>query len=272
VRELKHEREPDGVGEAEQREFTARYRALLAHDGMRASRNHPGVSHQNGDVESAHRQFKRALDQALRLRGHRDFNDRAAYERFLSELVRQRNATRSVRFEHERVVLQPLPAEAPFVTRELSVRVNRFSLIRVLADVYSVPSRLIGAKVKVRVHAEHLEVYHATVHVLTLARLIGPQRSRIDYRHVIWSLVRKPGAFMAYKYREEMFPSLTFRRAFDALERAVPAHAVPQYLRLLHLAASTAESAVAAALQHLLAEGQVPSFDACRCCRRPPRT
>lgn len=263
VRELKRERErePD---DDEQREFTPRYRALLEHYGMRASRNHPGVSHQNGDVESAHRQFKRALDQALRLRGHRNFSDRAAYERYLDELARQRNLTRSARFEQERALLAPLPAEPPFVMRELSVRVNRFSLIRVLANVYSVPSRLIGAKVKVRVHAERLEVYHGTVHVLTLSRLIGRDRSRIDYRHVIWSLVRKPGAFMAYKYREEMFPSLIFRRAFDALERAVPAQAIPQYLRLLHLAASTAESAVAGALERLLEQGQVPSFDACR--------
>jgi hypothetical protein len=169
-----------------------------------------------------------------------------------------------VRFEQERVLLQALPAEPALLARELQVRVNRFSLIRVLANVYSVPSRLIGAKLKVQVHAQVLDIYHGTVHVLTLQRLMGRQRSRIDYRHVIWSLVRKPGAFMAYKYREEMFPSLVFRRAYDALERALPAKAIPQYLRLLHLAASTSESEVAAVIERLLAEGEVPSFDACR--------
>ena len=47
---------------------------------------------------------------------------------------------------------------------------------------------------------------------LACERLVGRNLHRIDYRHVIWSLVRKPGAFARYVYREEMFPSLVFRR------------------------------------------------------------
>ncbi|MET0658840.1 MAG: IS21 family transposase [Steroidobacteraceae bacterium] len=247
-----------------ERDFTESYRAVLAHFGMSSSTNHPGASHQNGDVESAHGQFKRALDQSLRLRGHRDFRDRGAYETYLQELVRRRNATRTARFEEERQLLLPLPATPLEPPRELQVRVNRFSLIRVLANTYSVPSRLIGARLKVRCRAETLELYHGAAHLLSLPRLRGRQRQRIDYRHLIWSLIKKPGAFMRYKYREEMFPSLVFRQAFDALDRCMPSVAIGEYLRLLHLAASTSEAEVAEAIGRLLDDRQAPTFASVR--------
>lgn len=252
------------LGREGRRDFTAAYRALLEHYGMLGSTNHPGESHQNGDVESAHRQFKRALDQALRVRGSRDFASRGTYEQFLAELVRKRNVTRAARFAAEREQLRPLPPAPLLPCKEGVVRVNRFSLIRVQGNAYSVPSRLIGAKLRVRIRAETLELYHGVNLVLRLPRLIGRNRARIDYRHVIWSLVRKPGAFMAYRYREEMFPTLVFRRAFDALQQQLPAKAVREYLRVLHLAASSSESEVGAALERLLAEARLPGFDACR--------
>jgi hypothetical protein len=111
----------------------------------------------NGDVEQSHFRFKQAVDQALRVRGSRDFAERGAYERFLAEFIRQRNLTRAQRFEAERAGLRALPATPLDFTRELSARVSRFSLIRVLHNHYSVPSRLIGASLKVRVRSESLE-------------------------------------------------------------------------------------------------------------------
>jgi transcriptional regulator with XRE-family HTH domain len=252
------------LGKDKKREFTQAYQALIGHYGMSASSNYPGESHQNGDVESAHHQFKVALDQALRVRGHRDFRNRAAYENFLSELVRRRNATRGVRFATEREHLRPLPPAPLMPCKELLVKVNRFSLVRVQGNVYSVPSRLIGAKLRVRIRAEELEIYHSATLTLRLPRLVGRQRQHIDYRHLIWSLARKPGAFMAYKYREEMFPSLVFRQAFDVLQRAMPSRAAREYLRVLHLAASTSEVEVSQALAAMLASAELPTFDACR--------
>lgn len=155
----------------------------------------------------------------------RDFGTRSDYEHFLGELVRQRNLTRTQRFEADRAALRPLPA-APFdFTRELSVRVSRFSLVRVLNNHYSVPSRLIGATLKARIRSERLDLYHGAAHLLTLPRLTGRNQRRIDYRHLIWSLVRKPGAFAAYCYRDELFPTTTFRRAYDALLAATPTKA-----------------------------------------------
>lgn len=183
-------------------EFTANYRGLLNHYGMQPSANTAGCANQNGDVEQSHFRFRTAVDQALRVRGSREFDDRTAYERFLSDLVRSRNLTRTLRFEADRAALRPLPAAPLDFTRELTVRVSRFSLIRVLNNHYTVPSRLIGASVKVRVRSETLELHHGTAHVLTLPRLIGRNQRRIDYRHLIRSLLRKPGAFANYCYRE----------------------------------------------------------------------
>ena len=77
-----------------------------------------------------------------------------------------------------------------------------------------------------------------------MPRLLGHGQHRIDYRHVIWSLVRKPGAFAHYRYRDDLFPSLAFRRAYDALCASRPQRADREYVRLLHLAASTSESEV----------------------------
>lgn len=245
-------------------EFTQNYRALLAHYGMQPAANTAGLAHQNGDVEQAHFRFKQAVDQALRVRGSRDFADRAAYERFLAELVRQRNLTRGQRFESERAALRLLPAAPLDFTRELTVRVSRFSLIRVLLNHYSVPSRLIGATLKVRVRAETLELYHGPVSVVKLPRLSGRNQHRIDYRHLIWSLVRKPAAFASYCYREELFPTTVFRRAYDCLVEAKPTQADGEYLRLLHLAASTGEGEVELALGLLLEAKRTPSFEAVR--------
>ena len=252
------------LGPNKKREFTEAYQALIGHYGMTGSTNHPGVSHQNGDVESSHHQFKVAVDQALRVRGHRDFRDRSAYENFLAEIVRRRNATRATRFAAEQEHLRPLPAAPLLPAKELLVKVNRFSLIRVQGNVYSVPSRLIGSVLRVRIRAEELEVYRGPTLAMRLPRLIGRERQRIDYRHVIGSLIRKPGAFMAYKYREEMFPSLLFRRAFDRLQAEIPSSAVREYLRILHLAASTSEAEVVLALQELMDRGELPTIEACR--------
>lgn len=245
-------------------EFTRNYLGLLGHYGMQPSANTAGCANQNGDVEQSHHRFKQAVDQALRVRGHRDFADRAAYERFLAELVRARNLTRSERWAAEQVTLRALPAAPLDFTRELTVRVSRFSLIRILNNAYSVPSRLIGATLKVRVRAETLELYHGTARVITLPRLVGRNQHRIDYRHLIWSLVRKPGAFASYCYREELFPTTVFRQAYDRLLETRPTQADREYLRVLHLAASTSEAEVELALRLCLEAGQVPAFDTVR--------
>ena len=106
--------------------------------------------------------------------------------------------------------------------------------------------------------------------LLTLPRLLGSQQHRIDYRHLSWSLVRKPGAFAHYRHRDDLFPSVVFRQAYDALSHSAPGRAEREYVRILHLAASTVECEVEAALTLLLEHQQLPLFDTFRDLVRPP--
>ena len=247
-----------------ERHYTERYQALMDHYQMRPSTNTPGEAHENGDVEQSHFRFKDALDQALRLRGSRDFADRAAYLRFVAGLVRLRNQTRQVRWVEERERLAPLPSLPLDPVQELRVSVSRFSTIRVLRNTYSVPSRLIGHTLTARVRAETIELYLGATRLETLPRLRGQQQQRIDYRHLIGSLVRKPGAFAQYRYRDELFPSLLFRQTYDALCRTHPQRADQSYLRILQLAATQSEVEVETALALLLEAGTTPTHEVVR--------
>jgi hypothetical protein len=247
-----------------ERHYTQRYLALMQHYDLQLSTNQPGEAHENGDVEQAHHRFKEAVDQALRLHGSRDFPDRAAYTRFLQDLVRRRNLTRQVRWAEERAQLRPLPTRPLEPTQDLRIAVSRFATIRVLRNLYSVPARLIGHTLLVRVRAETLDLYLGASCLLTIPRLRGQGQHHIDYHHIIDSLVRKPGAFAQYRYRDELFPSLLFRRAYDQLAAQLPQRADQHYVRILHLAASTAESEVEAALSLLWETDTTPTIDAVR--------
>jgi hypothetical protein len=147
--------------------------------------------------------------------------------------------------------------------RDETAKVSRESTIRVMHNTYSVPSRLKGEQVKVRVFDNRLEVLYGGKQQLTLERLLGRFKHRIDYRHVIWSLVLKPGAFPRYRYREELFPSLVFRQAYDTLNDELGSgyEADLEYLRILRQAAAVSESDVETALELLLADGEAPLAD-----------
>src|SRR5713226_6113371 len=134
-------------------DWTKRYHALMAHYGMLPTWNNLHVAHENGDVEQSHFRFKEAVDQALRVRASRDFPSRAAYDRFLQDLIRNRNLKRSERFAREQEALHPLPTTPLAPGQEVRVTVSRFSTIHLKGNVYSVPSRLIDTSVLVRVRA-----------------------------------------------------------------------------------------------------------------------
>ncbi len=249
---------------SDREEWTERYQALMAHYGMQPTWNNTGIAHENGDVEQAHHRFKQAVDQALRARGSRDFTDRSAYQHFLQTLVSKRNQTRAQRWALEKEHLHPLPLTPLAPCKELRVTVTRFSTIQILGNTYSVPSRLIGSHLLIRVRAETLEGYVGTSHAFTLPRLLGKQQHRITYQHIIWSLVRKPGAFAAYRYRDDLFPTTIFRFAYDRLVSGRAKRADHEYVRILHLAASTCEAEVETALTLLLEAERLPTFDAVR--------
>jgi hypothetical protein len=205
---------------SDEREFTERYTGLLDYYGIEGEKIQPEEPNENGDAEQAHRRFKEAVEQALLLRGGRDFASREAYQRFLDELVAGRNAGRRKRLDEELPRLRRLPERRRESYKRLSVTVGRGSLIRVDRNTYSVPSRLIGERVEVRLYVEHVEVWYAQREVERFARLRGRKKHAVNYRHIIDWLVRKPGAFESYVYREDLFPTSRFRMAYDALRQS----------------------------------------------------
>ena len=241
------------------RALNARYESVLDHYGVESTRTNPRSSHENGVVEQGHRRLKSAMCQALILRGSRDFESEEEYAAFVRRVVDRRNSLSDSKLDRERRHLLPLPAVPipDYVTYR--VRVRKWSTIRVANRTYSVPSRLVGMEVAVRLYADHVEVYYKGHPVERMERVHGAGEARIDYRHIIGSLVRKPGAFARYRYREQMFPTPSFRLAYDALCGWRGERADVEYVRILHLAATTMESEVDRALVRLLESGL--SFD-----------
>ena len=244
-------------------EFTSRYRGLMDYYGLEGRKIQAASPNENGDVEQSHNRLKRAVDQALMLRGSRDFADRSEYASFLKGIFKQLNAGRRGRFEEELGVLRRLPERRLDACKRLNVRVTGGSTIRVNHNVYSVDSRMIGESVDVRLYVEHLEVWYAQRKVESIARLRGEGKHRIEYRHIIDWLVRKPGAFENYRYRDDLFPTSRFRMAYDALRRRhAQQRASREYLRILQLAATENERRVDDALRMLICENERITADA----------
>lgn len=245
-------------------EFTARYNALLRHYSLVGRKTNAESPHENGDVEQRHYRFKNALDQELMLRGSRDFTDRAEYTEFLRHLFRRLNAGRAGRLAEELAVLRSLPPRRLEAMKRERARVSVASTIRVNHNTYSVNSRLIGEQVEVHLHSEHLDVYYGGQKVETMPRLRGENGHLIQYRHIIDWLVKKPGAFDNYRYRDALFPTHRFRMAYDQLreQSATERSAAKAYLAILQLAAQTSQGAVDRALERLLAHARLVSAEA----------
>jgi hypothetical protein len=246
------------------RDLTQRFRHVLEHYGLTSTRIRPGEGHENGVAEQANDRLKSRLEQALVLRGSRDFARLGDYQSFIDEIVGRLNGRLGERVEQDREQLRPLPPAAIPSYTSFACTVRRWSTIRLGNRTYSVPSRLIGHRLEARQHPDVVEVYYRGRPIETMARLRGDRDHRIDYRHVIWSLVRKPGAFARYRYREDLFPSLTFRRAYDALRERRGERADIEYVRILHLAASTMEADVERVLCRVLEAGTPFDYAAVR--------
>ena len=238
---------------SDSREFTVRYQGLMNHYNLEMEKIQPRHANENGDVESLHGHFKTAVDQALMMRGSRDFADLDDYVSFLETVADGRNAGRQKRLAEEHAVLRGLPADRTESFRQVRALVNSGSLIQVLGNTYSVHSRLIGEHVNVRVYADHLEIWYAQKRVDQFPRLRGRGKHRVNYRHIIDWLVRKPGAFENYRYREDLFPTSHFRMAYDTLcDRRSKHAATKDYLEILRLAAYESEAVVEEVLRRLL--------------------
>jgi hypothetical protein len=244
------------------KEFATQYRDLLAHYGAKGHRINARKPHENGDVESSHGHFKDALDQALRLRGNRDFANTDDYMLFVRQLTARRNASRQSRFVEEVATLEPLPPQRRSTCTSVLLTVNPDCVIRVKRNSYSIGSKYIGLQLEVQIHQDHLELWYRGECVEQLPRQFGCGKEAIDFRHVIDSLIRKPGAFVNYKYVNHMYPTTRFRMAYDQLRQSTSeASAVKQYLKLLHAAKHEGLELLDATLQWFLTEGKPMKAD-----------
>jgi len=246
---------------------TRSYEALCAHYGMEPTRNNRGVAHENGSIESPHGHLKQAIEDALLLRGSRDFDTLDAYRRFIDEIVGRRNARNAKRLDLERPELKPLPALRTTDYEETIVTVTSSSGFTVRKVFYSVPSRLIGHRLRVRLYDDRLECFLGSTPLMSLRRgrphPSGKRGHVIDYRHVIHALRRKPMALFNLVYREQLFPRRAYQRAFEALLAGDgEKRACRTMVGLLALAHDRAcEGELAAAIEAELDAGRLPDLD-----------
>lgn len=248
-------------------DLTTRYEALCMHYRMEPSRNNRGVAHENGAIEGAHGHLKSAIRDALLLRGGSDFADLTAYRRFIDEIVGRKNARNAKRIDAERPLLQTLPPERTTDYEETFVDVTSsggFTLRRVF---YTVPSRLIGHRLRARLYDDRVELLLGATPLMTLVRgqsgVNGKHGHVVDYRHVIHALRRKPMALLGLVYRDQLFPREAYRQTFDRLLEQLPERAAcKRMVALLSLAHDRAcEAQLAAVLTEHLAEDRLPDID-----------
>jgi transposase InsO family protein len=262
---------------AEEQALTRRYEDLCRHYGLRASRCNPGQSNENGSIESRHDSLKTALDQALRLRGSRAFDDVAGYEAFVDQIVQRFNARVSKRLADERAVLRSLPARRTAEYEEIPARVSKYGIFTVKTMQYSAPSQLIGHRLMVRLHERHIECWLGGQCVLTAPRATyrGGQKyaRQIDYRHLVSALRRKPGAFARWVLRDAAFPRAVYRTTWERLAAALPEReACKTIVGLLGLAADGHEAQLASELEQLIELDQLPDLRALSELLVPPKT
>jgi hypothetical protein len=218
--------------------------------------------HENGDVESLHGVLKRRIKQHLLLRGSTDFESEESYVAFLEEVMRKANAGRTERLKAEMERMRLLDCSRLAEYDEHDCTVYRWGTLTVERRIYSVPSRLRDKTVRVHRYEDRIEVFYKGVHQLTAPWISRDQGHCINYRHLIESLVRKPGAFRRYRFQRAMFPGTIFRWAYDRLDEAVSERTADrEYLQILHHAASTMQSEVEAALTSCRTDQVVPRFE-----------
>ena len=227
------------------KEFTDRYAALLRFYKIEGRKTQPYSPHENGDVEQAHYRFTKSLEQALILRGSKNFDSIEEYKHFLNKLLEKRNLARTEKVKEEMQYLMELPPVPLKDHKKIKLRVGKSSTIRILQNTYSVPSRLIGEQIEVHIYAETLALFYGQKKIETMARIKGKNRSSIDYRHIIHSLIRKPGAFENYRYKSDLFPNSFFRMGYDSLK-------TKDYLSLLLFSYEEGEDKVTEALRFLI--------------------
>lgn len=264
------------LDQSAQTDLTDRFDALCRHYGMTPTRNNKGIAHENGSIESPNGHLKRAIEDALVMRGVRDFEDLAAYRRFIDEIVGRINARNGKRIDMERPSLRPLPARRTTDYEEVTLRVTSSGGFTLRKVFYTVPSQLIGHQLRIRLYDDRLELFLGGSALMTLPRgrasSSGSHGHVVNYHHVIHSLRKKPMALMGLVYRDQLFPRQAFRDMFAILlEQTGEKKACRMTVDLLALAHDRGcEAELAAQIEEDLRQNRPPDMAALRALFSPP--
>ncbi len=237
------------------RVFNDEYIQILDYYGIKAQKTNVASPNENGVVESLNGHLKKKIKQALIIRGSKSFKDELEYQRFINVVVDKANLKRKVKLEEELPKLITIPSSPLPEYQEEYITVRNRSTANIKKVTYSVPSRLIGSKLKARIYEHKIDLYSGADLVFSMPRVLGDRGIVIDYRHLIHSLIRKPAAFENYKYRDELYPTENFKLAYDDLiKKRSNRQATLEYLRILKLAADNLEDDVDVAIDLILSD------------------
>ena len=241
------------------RVFNEEYLQILNYYGIKPQKNNIGKPNENGVVESQNGHLKNKIKQALLIRGNNNFGNIFEYELFINNIIDKANLKRKVKLQEEFSFLNEIPTKPLAEYQEEYITIRNRSTANIKKVTYSVPSRLIGSDLKAKIYENHIELFSGTDLVHSMSRVLGDRGLIIDYRHIIHSLIKKPGAFESYKYREELYPTENFKKAFDHLNKIkTERQATIEYLRILKLAADNIEADVDIAIGLILSDESLP--------------
>lgn len=222
-------------------DLTTTYKELCEYYNMSPTRNNRGRGHENGSVESSHRHLKNRIAQELILRGSCDFDSVQEYEQWVHEIVKSNNKRNCVDLDTEKLALQPLPVRKTADYEVKSATITTMALVKIKSLFYSVPSRLSGHTVTIHVFQNKIDMYLGSTLTYSVDRRYSnkhPSIYVIDYKHIIHSLVKKPGAFRKCKYRNDILPSDDYKFIWFYLDKTEAKNVSPKImLRLLKLSA-----------------------------------
>jgi hypothetical protein len=197
------------------------------------------------------------------------FHDLEAYRAFVAGVIGLHNRRHAAMIDAERAVLRPLPTAPAMTWEAMTVRVTSASGFMCRHVFYTVPGRLVGHRLHLRIHDDRIEAYLGGSFVLTLPRGRRPKGSDVavhvvDYRHIIAALRAKPGALANLAYRDALWPRTAYRRAWEALLAAGSARdAARTMVGLLALAHDRGvEAELAAAIDAGLDVDELPDLAA----------
>ena len=236
------------------RDFNRQYKTFLDHYGVTPRSINVNSPDENGDIESANGHLKRRINQYLLLRGSRDFSSIDEYRTFLNDILLKGNKNKAAKVKEELQVMRELPEVRLPEYIEDHVPVSTFGTIRVKKMTYSVPSRLKGHKIRIRIYEDKIELVSGTKCIVTIPRKPGTGYC-IDYRHVIETFRRKPGAFANCRYKDQLFPSEIFSKTYEQFKNQFSERfADREYIEILYLAFTHGEDKVSGILSGLIDE------------------